>query len=127
MRTFATLIAGAWLAALAACTTAPVTPDMNAIAERYVKLVLLVGQHDSNFVDAYYGDPSWKPSGAPLPLPELASLASALRKEVAAFVLAADADETTKLRHRYLDKQLAAVDTRIAMLGGRKLTYDEEA
>jgi hypothetical protein len=127
MRTFATLIAGAWLAALAACTPAPVTSDMNAIAERYVKLVLLVGQHDANFVDAYYGDPSWKPSGPPVPLADLASRAAALRKEVDAFVLPADADETTRLRHKYLEKQLAAVDTRIAMLGGRKLTFDEEA
>ena len=65
MRTCATLIAGAWLAVLPACSPAPVTPDMNAIAERYVKVVLLVGQHDANFVDAYYGDPAWKPGGAP--------------------------------------------------------------
>src|SRR5262245_41683321 len=50
------------IAATIACTSAPLAPDMNQIAERYVKLVLLVGQHDDNFVDAYYGDPSWKPT-----------------------------------------------------------------
>ena len=30
------------------------------IAEGYVKLVLAVGQHDADYVDAYYGPPEWK-------------------------------------------------------------------
>ena len=30
------------------------------LADRYVKLVLAVGQHDDAFVDAYYGPPEWK-------------------------------------------------------------------
>lgn len=34
--------------------------DMNSIADRYVQLVLAVGQHDPDFVDAYYGPPEWK-------------------------------------------------------------------
>jgi len=100
---------------------------MNAIAERYIKLVLLVGQHDSNFVDAYYGDPAWKPSGAPVPLAELAAQTATLKQDVAAIVLPEKADEATRLRHKYLDKQLTAVETRIAMLSGKKLTFDEEA
>ena len=29
--------------------------SMNALAERYVKLVLALGQHDADYVDAYYG------------------------------------------------------------------------
>ena len=33
---------------------------MNAIAERYVHLVLALGQHDPDYVDAYYGPPEWK-------------------------------------------------------------------
>lgn len=33
---------------------------MNAFAERYVKLVLAVGQHDADYVDAYYGPPEWR-------------------------------------------------------------------
>ena len=43
----------------------PSTP-MNTIAERYVKLVLAVGQHDADYVDAFYGPPSGRPrpSGA---------------------------------------------------------------
>ena len=33
---------------------------MDRIAERYVKLVLAVGQHDRDYVDAYYGPAAWK-------------------------------------------------------------------
>ncbi len=34
-------------------SAAPGVADMNALADRYVKLVLAVGQHDAAFVDAY--------------------------------------------------------------------------
>ncbi len=37
---------------------------MSPLAERYVRLVLAVGQHDPDFVDAYYGPPEWKPDPA---------------------------------------------------------------
>ena len=33
---------------------------MNDLAERYVKLVLALGQHDADYVDAYYGPAGWK-------------------------------------------------------------------
>ena len=33
---------------------------MDTIAEQYVKLVLAMGQHDADYVDAYYGPPEWK-------------------------------------------------------------------
>src|ERR1044071_1589494 len=61
-----------------AATSVPST--MNQIAERYVKLVLKVGQHDADYVDAYYGDPAWKPAGAPAALETLAAEA----KQIAA-------------------------------------------
>ena len=34
--------------------------NINEIAEAYVKLVLAIGQHDPDYVDAYYGPPEWK-------------------------------------------------------------------
>ena len=33
---------------------------MNVLAERYVKLVLSMGQHDADYVDAYYGPAAWR-------------------------------------------------------------------
>src|SRR4029450_11144017 len=33
---------------------------MNVVAERYAHLVLALGQHDADYVDAFYGPPEWK-------------------------------------------------------------------
>src|SRR6516164_251493 len=33
---------------------------MSAAAERYVRLVLALGRHDPDFVDAFYGPAEWK-------------------------------------------------------------------
>jgi hypothetical protein len=115
------------IAATIACASAPPAPDMNQIAERYVKLVLLVGQHDENFVDAYYGDASWKPTGAKTGLEELAKHASELRAELRDIPVDDAGDPLVGLRHTYLDKQLAAVEARLAMLMGEKLSFDDEA
>src|SRR5436190_16207969 len=34
--------------------------EMNGIAERYAHLVLALGQHDPEYVDAFYGPAGWK-------------------------------------------------------------------
>lgn len=101
--------------------------DMNHIAERYVKLVLAVGQHDENFVDAYYGNPSWKPTGAPARLDDLARETAAIRRDLQAIVVQPGGDPMVQLRHAYLSKQVASVEARIAMLMGVKMSFDEEA
>jgi hypothetical protein len=100
---------------------------MNQIAERYVKLVLQVGQHDENFVDAYYGSAEWKPGGPPASLPDLAVAATTLRQDLGRIGLASDADELIRLRRDYLDKQLAAVHARLEMLQGKRFSFDEES
>ena len=41
----------------------PAADPLRAIAERYVKLVLAVGQHDVDYVDAFYGPAEWKAGG----------------------------------------------------------------
>jgi hypothetical protein len=33
---------------------------MNAVAERYVHLVMALGQHHPDYVDAFYGPAEWK-------------------------------------------------------------------
>ena len=100
---------------------------MNDVAERYVRIVLKVGQHDPDYVDAYYGDERFKPTGGPTPLETLTTEAAALRADLAAVALPPDADELTRLRHEYLDRQLSAVAARLAMLGGQRFTFDEES
>jgi hypothetical protein len=39
---------------------AQATDAMNAVAERYAHLVLALGQHDPDYVDAFYGPAEWK-------------------------------------------------------------------
>src|SRR5262249_47083332 len=100
---------------------------VNSIAERYVRLVLQVGRHDADYVDAYYGDARWRPSGPPVPLAELSAEVRALRHELTLIRIPEGADELLQLRHDYLDRQLAAVDTRLAMLQGVRYDFDEES
>jgi hypothetical protein len=52
----------------------PASP-MNDAAERYVKLVLALGQHDADYVDAYYGPSEWKQQAESRKVP-LADLAA---------------------------------------------------
>lgn len=128
MTRVARLLASGLCLLTAACgRDAPPAADMNQIAERYVKLVLQVGQHDTDFVDAYYGDPAWKPTGAPVPLADLQATLAGLARDLASVRVPADAEEMVRLRHVYLEKQLRAVDTRISMLRGEKLPFDTEA
>ena len=60
---------------------------MSPIAESYVKLVLELGRHDSDYVDAYYGPAEWKPTpDAPKkPIPDIRAEAEALLQRLSAF------------------------------------------
>jgi hypothetical protein len=100
---------------------------MNAIAERYVKLVLQVGQHDPDLVDAYYGDESWRPTGPAVPLDTLFTEAQALWAALQKVPLPAGADELTRLRRAYLGRQISAIESRVAMLSGERYAFDDEA
>ncbi len=101
--------------------------DMDRVAESYVKLVLAVGQHDPDYVDAYYGPPAWKTEveANKRPLADLRAEASALINELRANP--ANGGELVRLRHQYLVKQLESMVARLDMLGGKKLTFDEES
>ena len=100
---------------------------MNDIAPAYVKLVLAVGQHDKDYIDAFYGPAEWKreAEASKRPLPEIASEASALIARLEA--IPEPADEMLRLRRAYLTRQLRALSTRVAMLGGKLLSFDEES
>ncbi len=102
---------------------------MNQLAERYVKLVLALGQHDADYVDAYYGPPEWRKEAesAKAPLAQIDADAATLERSLASSAPAAGAGEIDRLRHTYLMKQVSALRTRVAMLSGRTLTFDEES
>jgi hypothetical protein len=111
--------------------TAPAARDfdpMNRIAESYVKLVLAVGQHDADYVDAYYGPPEWRTEAETRksPLPEIRTEAEALLADLQVQP-PQTSDELGRLRHQYLQRQLQSMISRIDMLAGKKLTFDEES
>ena len=103
-------------------------PDMNALADRYVHLVLAVGQHDADYVDAYYGPPEWKQAAEQAgkrPLPTLRAEAGSLAAALGATPVPTNPIE--QLRREYLLKQTGAVATRLRMLAGERLSFDEES
>jgi hypothetical protein len=122
------------LSLLAASTADGATPSpapamvtsVNEIAEAYVKLVLAMGQHDPDYVDAYYGPPEWKKqSKEKKPLDTIASEARRLRDQLAK--VSEPTDEMERLRRRYLTKQLSALEARVRLLNGEHLKFDEES
>lgn len=101
---------------------------MNALADRYVRLVLAVGQHDADYVDAYYGPAEWHreaDAAGRRPLEDLRAEAEGLQSAVVAMPVPDDRLEA--LRREYLRGQLGAVIARIRMLAGERLTFDEES
>lgn len=102
---------------------------VNDVAEQYVRLVLAVGQHDPDYVDAYYGPAEWRVEAAkrPRPLGDLAVEARELRSRVPQPGLAGQTDPLIPLRHDYLRRQLQAVEARIQLLQGTTMTFDEES
>src|SRR5437016_2992892 len=122
------------LALLAASTAEAAGPSptqamvttVNEIAEAYVKLVLAMGQHDPDYVDAYYGPPEWKKrSETKKALDAIALEATRLRDQLAKVSTATD--EMERLRREYLTKQLSALQARVRILKGEHLKFDEES
>ena len=105
----------------------PDSTPMTALAERYVKTVLALGQHDKDYVDAYYGPPEWKREveATKKTLDEIAAQAGAARSDLAR--LPSGSDELSRLRHQYLERQLSSLEARIRIVKGEKMTFDEES
>ena len=103
--------------------------SMNTLGERYVRLVLAMGQHDADYVDAYYGPPEWRKEAeaATLPLDGIATRAAALARDLAAAAPPSSAEEIVRLRHAYVARQLEALRARASMLQGTRLRFDEES
>jgi hypothetical protein len=118
-------------AVLSVLTIMTIPPDTTSkqdeIARQYVQLVLALGQHDPDYVDAYYGPPEWRAAAeqAKAPLEEIERRTRDVRSALSA--VTKPTGEMQRLRHEYLDRQLAALDVRLAMLRGKRLSFDEES
>ncbi|HUL44418.1 MAG TPA: hypothetical protein VLY03_08680 [Bacteroidota bacterium] len=101
---------------------------LQSIAESYVKLVLGVGQHDADYVDAYFGpkDLLDRAKAEKKPLSVLRVEALDLLKRLQS-ISREGWEEIEILRHLYLTKQISALVGRVEMLDGRKFSFDGEA
>jgi hypothetical protein len=102
---------------------------MNALSERYVRLVLALGQHDPDYVDAYYGPAEWRTEAqhAKVPLAEIEAAATDLAGDLKAITPAPSEVGLPRLRHSFVARQLESLRARVSMLQGRKLRFDEES
>jgi hypothetical protein len=100
---------------------------MNSAAEHYVRLVLALGQHDTDYVDAYYGPPEWKKEAESKkrPVSQIRSEAGSLAERIQA--LPDGGGEMERLRRRFLARQLQALAARADLLSGKKMPFDEES
>lgn len=99
---------------------------LDGLAEQYVRLVLAIGEHDANMVDAYYGPPQWRDDARARKrsLEELDSDARGLADVLAKLAVP---DDLSALRRRALSEQLASIRARLEILRGTKMSFDEEA
>lgn len=116
------------LLALAAAAAAPPQENpVDRIAEGYVKVALALGRHDPDYVDAWYGPKAWgdqveaeKPG-----LREIDVRAARLVAELQG--LRRPVDDADKLRRKWLKRQLESLTTRLRMLEGSRMGFDEES
>jgi hypothetical protein len=107
--------------------TAPTADPMSTISRDYVRLVLALGKHDRDYVDAYYGPDDLKKDAeaAGLGLDAIGQAAASLVERVKK--MPAGSDELSALRRHYLETQLGAMRARVRMLKGERLTFDAES
>ena len=106
----------------------PSAAAIDPLAESYVRLALALGQHDPDYVDAYYGPEPWRSEakGAKKPLGAIQSEAVRLIADLHRLDLSRE-EKIVRQRRDYLVGQLRALATRCEMLQGRKLSFDEES
>jgi hypothetical protein len=101
---------------------------MNKLAQSYVQTVLALGIHDPDYVDAYYGPPEWRDDVAK-EKPDL----DIIRKRAAAIIAhlktiaSSRMDEMATLRHEYVLRQLQSLISRVDILNGARMSFDEES
>jgi len=104
--------------------------SINPIAEEYVKLVLALGLHDADYVDAYLGPDEWKAEAEEraLSVAQVGARAGELRAELVAVGPGSDElEELDAQRHRALVRMFESLVARTQMLSAEQLSFDEES
>ncbi|NND59304.1 MAG: hypothetical protein HKN49_03470 [Gammaproteobacteria bacterium] len=105
---------------------AALSSELDAVAKDYVLLVLALGEHDGDFVDAYHGPAEWREQARTNALTpaQIATASQRLRNELDGIE---PDDELVQQRVTLLGKQLLAVQTRAQQLDGVEFSFDQEA
>jgi hypothetical protein len=100
---------------------------MDETAESFVKLVLAVGQHDADYVDAYFGPEEWKLQAeeSAITLEEIRQRASDALGTLTA--KPEDSESLMAARQRFMRKSLESLVARVDLLSGVPMTFDEES
>ena len=121
----------ALLLALAACAQVPAAPidSLDAAARDYVALQLAIGEKEEGYIDAYYGPAELKERGQQIAaernVQQLATDVDALSARIS--VLSVNAPSQVAARARFLQAQLTAARTRLRMIAGETLSFQDEA
>jgi hypothetical protein len=131
MRAFRYLALMALMVLCASCSgEAPPEPgtQLDPIAEQYVRLALALGEHDSDYVDAYFGPPEWREEAAQQEptLAQITSTADGLISKLQAMETDG-ADPLLALRHDFLLTHLRSLAAVSRVRDGLTLSFDEES
>jgi hypothetical protein len=112
---------------LATMTTIEKQPDLDSLAEKYVRLALSVGQQDADYVDAYYGPPEWKEQAktSNRSLEQIRKDGQDTLKQILSIPQPPDGMES--LRYAYLKRQLESLIAFVDLKLGKKFSFDEES
>lgn len=125
------LVAMLLAVSVAACRGQAPAPGegIDAIARDYVLLSLTIGEKEEGYIDAYYGPPELQAQArADAPKQSLDMLAKRTAELTGRVTRAAEqAEGLERRRANFLKAQLTAAATRLRMLRGEKLSFEEEA
>lgn len=124
------LVAALAALALAACARSPQpAADLDVIARDYLLLQLTIGEKEEGYIDAYYGPPEIREQAeaeaVTNDLPQLSERVAALRERIAE--AGPEEGSLEARRAAFLDAQLVAAQTRLRMMQGEVLSFQDEA
>ena len=101
---------------------------LDTVAEDFVKLALAVGQHDADYVDAYFGPEEWQATVVEesLGLDEILDRAQALSQQIESLPVDTT-DSMNRQRHRRLAKTVDSLAAKARLLAGERMSFDEES
>jgi hypothetical protein len=104
--------------------------NIDKIAGDYVKIALNIGQYDPDFVDAYYGPDSLKPTKAPLKTLPKDSILGAVKSmilELDGIVNSSLTTDTVRIHAKWITDLLKSFVMRIHTFSGELSNFDEES